>query len=92
MCALYKAYNGDRAWKEIRDRLRAPSYLSRVDHIWEIRNRKQRTDIGKYSFVNRSIADWNQLPAGAIGTEQGNTQKFKTRVSKMLTGEGKYRC
>jgi len=32
MCALYKTYNGNRAWKEIRDRLHEPSYLSRVDH------------------------------------------------------------
>ena len=43
-------------------------------------------------FVNRSIADWNQLPTGVIGTDHGNTHNFKTRVRKMLTGEGKYRC
>jgi len=92
MCALYKAYTGDRAWKEIRDRLQAPSYLSRVDHTWKIRSRNQRTDIGKYSFVNRFIANWNQVPAGPIGTDHGNTHKFKTRVRKMLTGECKYRC
>jgi len=92
MCALYKAYNGDRAWKEIRDRLHAPSYLSRVDHNWKIRTRKQSTDTGKYSFVNSAIADWNQLPTGVIGTDHGNTHNFKTWVRKMLTGEGKYRC
>ena len=89
MCALYKACNGDRAWKEIRNRLHAPSYLSRVDHNWKIRTRKQRTDTGKYSFVNRSSADWNQLPTGVIGTYHDNTHKFKTRVRKMLIGEGK---
>jgi hypothetical protein len=43
--------------KAIGDRLQAPSYLSRVHHHWKIRARKQRTDIGKYSFVNRSITD-----------------------------------
>jgi len=91
MCALYKAYNGERAWKEISDRLHAPSYLSRVDHNWKIRTRKQRTDTGKYSSVNRSIADWNQLPTGVRGTDDGNTHNFKTRVRKMLTGEGKYK-
>ena len=32
MCALYKAYTGERVWKAIADRLQAPSYLSRVDH------------------------------------------------------------
>ena len=45
MCARYKVYTGDRAWMTIGDRLQAPSYLSRVDHHWKIRARKQRTDI-----------------------------------------------
>ena len=46
-CLLFKAYSGERAWKAIRDRLRRPYYLSRVDHVRKIRNKKQRTDIGK---------------------------------------------
>ena len=46
MCALYKAYTGDRAWKEIRDRLHAPSYLSRVDHNWKIRSRNKERTLG----------------------------------------------
>ena len=29
---------------------------------------KDKTDIGKYSFVNRTIQDWNQLPAAVLGT------------------------
>jgi hypothetical protein len=28
---------------------------------------KHRTDIGKYSFVNRTIQLWNQLPVVALG-------------------------
>jgi len=83
MCALYKAYTGERAWKAIGDRLQVPSYLSRVNHYWKIRARKQRTDIGKYSFVNRTITDWNKLPEGAIGTSQGKTHIFKTRVREV---------
>ena len=89
MCAPYKAYTGDRAWKAIKDRLQAPNYLSRVDHYWEIKVRKQRTDIGKYSFVHRSINDWNKLPQGAIGTSNGKTNIFKTRVRKVKTSDGK---
>jgi len=83
MCALYKAYTGERAWKAIGDRLQASSYLSRVDHHWKIRARKQRTDIGKYSFVNRSITDWSQLPEGVIGTSHRYIHIFKTRVRKV---------
>jgi hypothetical protein len=67
-CALYKAYNGERAWKDIGDRLQEPYYLSRIDHFWKIRARMIRTDVGKYSFVNKTIAEWNQLPEVAIGT------------------------
>jgi hypothetical protein len=55
ICALFKSYSGERAWKAIGDRLKRPHYLSRVDHEHKIRSRRQRTDIGKYSFVNRTI-------------------------------------
>jgi len=68
LCALFKAYSGERAWKAIRDRMRRPYYLSRVAHVRKIRDRKQRTDIGKYFFVNGTIKSWNQLPAEALGT------------------------
>jgi hypothetical protein len=84
-----KAYSGERTWKAIGDRLQAPNYVSRVDHHWKIRARKQRTDIGKYSFVNRSITDCNLLPEGAIGTSHGKTHIFKMRVRKVKTSEGK---
>jgi hypothetical protein len=32
ICALFKAYMGERAWEAIGDRLHRPCYLSRVDH------------------------------------------------------------
>jgi hypothetical protein len=89
MCAFYKAYIGDRAWKAIGNRLQAPSYLSRIDHYWKIRARKQRTDIGKYCFVNRTITDWNKLPEWAIGTSKGKRFIFKTKLRKLKTNEGK---
>jgi hypothetical protein len=60
ICVLFKAYTGTRAWKAIGDRLLKPCYLSRVDHNRKIGTRKQRTDVGKYSFVNRMIISWNQ--------------------------------
>jgi hypothetical protein len=82
-CALYKAYSGERAWKDIGDRLQAPYYRSRVDHCWKIRSRKIRTDVGKFSFVNRAIADWNRLPEEAIGTSLVKTHVFRKRVWKV---------
>jgi hypothetical protein len=66
--ALFKAYMRERAWKAIFDRLQRSCYLSRVDHDRKIRSRKQKTDIGKYCFVNLTIQFWNQLPADVLGT------------------------
>jgi hypothetical protein len=80
---LYNAYNGERAWKDIGGRLRAPYYGIRVDHCWKIRSRKIRTDVGKFSFVNRTIADLNRLPEGAIGTSLVKTHVFRTRIKEV---------
>jgi hypothetical protein len=83
MCALYKAYNGERAWKDMGDRLQTLYYQSRVDHCWKIRSRKIRTGVGKFSFVNRTIADLNRLPEGAIGTSIVKMNVFRKRVRKV---------
>jgi hypothetical protein len=89
MCVLYEAYTGERAWKAIGDRLQMSSHLSRVDLCWKTRARKQRTDIRKFSFVNRSIIEWNKLPEGVTGTSHGKTHIFKKRIEKGKTSEGK---
>ena len=66
ICALFKVYSVKWAWKTTRDRLQGPCYLSPDDHDWKTRSRQQRTYIGKYSFVNRTIKLWNQLPAEVL--------------------------
>jgi hypothetical protein len=47
-------------------------------------SRKQRTDIGKYSFVNRTIQLWNQLPEDALGTLSCNNSSFRKRARKVI--------
>jgi hypothetical protein len=89
MCALFKSYKGGKAGKQIRERFQAPSYLSRVDHNWKITVRKQRTDVGKFSFVNRTITDRNQLSEGEIGALTGNTHSFRNRVRNVITSVAK---
>ena len=91
VCALHKAYTSERAWKEVGDRLQVPSYLSRVDHKWKIRARRQRTDVRKFSFVDRTIADWNRLPEEVIRDSHGKWHIFRKRIGKVLTDEGKWR-
>jgi len=67
-----------------RDRLQRPYYLSRVDHVWKIRDRKQRKDIGNYLFVNRTKKNCNQLPAEALGTFPCKPKIFRKRVRKAI--------
>ena len=81
LCALYKAYSGERASKAVSYRLQRAYYLSRVEHVRKIRDRKQRADIGNYSFVNRTIKNWNQLPARALGTFPCKPKVFRNRQS-----------
>jgi hypothetical protein len=45
ICAVFKVYSRERVWKAVSDRLKWPTYLSRVDHEQKIRNRRQTTDI-----------------------------------------------
>jgi hypothetical protein len=74
----------ERAWKAIGDRLRRAYYLIRVDHVRKIRDRKQRMDIGKYSFLNMAIKSWNQLPAEALGSVPCKLKIFRNRVGKAI--------
>jgi len=85
ICALFKAYSGERAWKRIGDRLRRPHYLSRVDHGRKIRSRRQRTDIGEYSFANRTVQHWNQSSAEVLVFLPCKPITFKKRVRKVIT-------
>jgi hypothetical protein len=41
-------------------------------------------DIGKYSFVNRSIKYWNQLPAEALGTVPFKPKILRNKVRKAI--------
>jgi hypothetical protein len=41
-------------------------------------------DIGKYSFVNRTIKNWNQLPAETLGTFPCKPKIFRKRVRKAI--------
>jgi hypothetical protein len=58
--------------------------LSRVDHVQKIRDRKQRMDVGKYSFVNRTIKNWKQLPAEALRTFPCKSKIFRERIRKAI--------
>jgi hypothetical protein len=55
-----------------------------VDHVQKIRDRKQIKDIEKYSFVNRTIKNWNQLPVEVLGTFPYKPRIFRNRDGKAV--------
>ena len=58
--------------------------MSRVDYVWKIGDRKQRTDIGMYFFVNKTIKNRNQLLAEALGAFLCKPKIFRNRVRKAI--------
>jgi hypothetical protein len=50
--------------------------------------RKQRTGVGKYSLVNRTIRSWNQLPAGLLSSFPCKLNTFRKRVQNAVTSKG----
>ena len=49
---------------------------------------EQRTDVGKYSFVNRAIKSCNQLPAGLLASFPRKLNTFRKRVKNVVTSKG----
>jgi len=88
ICALFKACTRGEAWKAIGDRLLKPCYLSREDHNRKVMTRNQRTGVGKYFFIIRSIKSWNQLPAGLLVSNPCKLNTFRKRVKKVVTSKG----
>jgi len=53
-----------------------------------IRTRKQRTDVGKFPFINRTIKSWNQLPASLRVSFPCKLNSFRKRVKNVVTSKG----
>jgi hypothetical protein len=58
--------------------------ISDEDQDCKIRARKQRSDVGKFSFVNRTIADWNKLLEEIFGFPPAKVHAFSKRVKKAV--------
>jgi hypothetical protein len=48
---------------------------------------EQSTDIGKYSFVNRTMKDWNSLPAGVLASSPCQLNTFRNRAREAVTSK-----
>jgi len=87
ICAFFKIFIGVRTWKAIEDGLLKTCYLSREDHNGKIRSRKERTDVGQYSFVKWTIKSWKQLSAGLLASFTCKRNTFRKRVKNVVTSK-----
>jgi hypothetical protein len=57
------------------------------DHNRKIRTRKQRTDIDKYTCLNKTVVNWNKLPADLLASFTCNLNTSRKRVKKVVTNK-----
>jgi len=72
------------AWEAICGRVRGAYCLCGVGHVRKFRVRKQRTVIGEYSFVGRTIKNCNQILDEALGLSLLNLRFLQTGLGNEL--------
>ena len=55
-----------------------------MDHNYKVRCLQQKTDNRKYSFLNRTIKEWNSLPAEVFEPFPKNIKLFIKNISKVV--------
>jgi ribonucleases P/MRP protein subunit RPP40 len=83
---LHKCKSGYPGLQELKENLYPPHYLSsRVDHQYKIREINARTDQFKYSFLPRTVRDWNGLPQhlfeSFVNEDSVSTPQFRNRIA-----------
>jgi len=82
--SVYQSHGG---WKDIRDYFDHSSRETRA-HSCKVVVRTPSTDFGKFSFISRTAAEWNKLPA-ELFLKSGQPQSFglfKGGLKKIVLG------
>ena len=62
LVGLHQTYAGKPTWKEMCDRLKSPNFIGKNDHCYKVYIDASKKDVGKYSFLSRTVKEWNELP------------------------------
>ena len=81
---IYKTFTAKPSLKELNNKLREPDYIGRNDHKHKIATLKQRTDICKFSFLNRGIVEWNNLPEEVFEPFPPSCNVFLNRIKRVV--------
>ena len=81
---IFNICSGKEQFHELLGRLNKPSYVSRHDHMYKIAHIEFKTDSGRYSFLARSINDWNVLPKSIFKEIPMSCKSFINKISEIL--------
>ena len=84
ICALLKAYNG----AGLESDCYKQCHQIRDYHNWNIRNKRQSTDVGKCLIPNRTIKSRKQLRAGVLVSFRCKRNTFRSRLKNVVTSKG----
>jgi ribonucleases P/MRP protein subunit RPP40 len=80
--AMFKIMCDFEAYKELKLHLCPPTYLSRHDHPCKIREMTVTSDSEKYSFLPKTINDWNSLPVSVFNRAYKSPNDFVKEIMK----------
>jgi len=75
LSVVYRAYEGAKGWEEIQRKLIKNTSVCRSKHGKKLWSKGTNTDVGKFSCVNRTVVEWNQLEEAMV--EAKNVKEFR---------------
>jgi hypothetical protein len=76
---MYKIVTGEIAWEHIGKEISKQNFVGKNNHQFKIKFPSQRTNLKKFSYLNRTIFDWSGLPAKLLEPFPRNINIFKNR-------------
>jgi hypothetical protein len=89
----YRTFLGNDGWQELSKKITHVSLgnIKRNTHGNKVYIKTSKTDIGKFSFLNRTGIDWNTINEKIIiNTEEMNIKSFKKNYMEWMIEERKY--
>jgi hypothetical protein len=81
---MFKIICDNEAFKDLKVNLQPANYIGRHDHHCKIREINVSSDSEKYSFMCRTIRDWNMLPASIFNHAYKTANDFIAEAINLL--------
>jgi hypothetical protein len=82
LCGMYRIVTVERARGDLGKEILKSNFVGKNDHQFKIKCRSQRTNLKKFSYLNRKILDWNDLPVKLLEPFPRYINMFKNKLRK----------